>query len=208
MALIMYFNRAPRYEGITAKDIKLVESYYAWKKERALDGPYSCNTLEEWCGIPESEMPHKYAVNYLLDFMSPKTMYVEGIGEQERDGIFEQMGRIANAKHIFDWFVKHTMCDNADLEYHEVTQAQLENLLIVCKTVAEGFEIEGDEYSVNVDIATKVLPLMDGEGYFGGTGDYQHWYAVKVMEMIHIVENILGTTDFEHQAIYFNALVV
>ena len=132
MALIMYFNRAPRYDGITAKDIKLVESYYAWKKERALGGPYSCNTLEEWCGIPESEMPHKYAVNYLLDYMSPKKMYVEGIGETERDSIFEQLGRIANAPHILKWFVDNVMDGKADVGYHEVTSAQLGELLILC----------------------------------------------------------------------------
>lgn len=206
MALIMYFNRAPRYEGITAKDIKLVESYYAWKKERALGGPYSCDTLKEWCGVPESEMPHKYAVNYLLDFMSPKTMYIEGIGEQERDGIFEQMGRIAKANHIFKWFVDNVMEGNTDTEYYEVTKERCQQLLTACCAVAEGFVFDGEEYKVNADLAQKMLPLMDDSGYFFGADAYDHWYAIKVMDMMNIAANILNTTDFEKQTIYFNAI--
>lgn len=206
MALIMYFNRAPRYENTTAKDIKLIESYYAWKRERALGSQYSCDTLEEWCGVPESEMPHKYVVNFYLDFISPKKMYVEGVGEQERESIFEQLGRIAKANHIFQWFVTHVMNGSADTEYHEVTKENLESLLTACKTVTEGFDIDGEEYSVNADIATKVLPLMDEAGYFFGTGEYEHWYAVKVIDTIQIVTHILETTDFETQMIYFNAI--
>ena len=194
MALIMYFNRAPRYEGITAKDIKLVESYYAWKKERALDGPYSCNTLEEWCGIPESEMPHKYAVNYLLDFMSSKKMYVEGMGEQERESIFEQMGRIANAPHILKWFVDNVMDGNADAEYHEITGDQLSDLFHVCVEV----DSSGYEY------AKSTLPLM------GEVSDdaYNDFYMTKVAETKDVLSNILNTTDFEKQTIYFNAILV
>lgn len=194
MALIMYFNRAPRYDGITAKDIKLVESYYAWKKERALDGPYSCNTLEEWCGVSESEMPHKHAVNYLLDFMSPKKMYVEGIGEQERDSIFEQMGRIANAPHILKWFVDNIMDGKADVEYHEITGDQLSYLFQVC------VEVDG----LDSEYAKSVLPLM------GEVSDdaYNDFYMTKVAETKDVLSNILGTTDFEKQTIYFNAILV
>lgn len=206
MALIMYFNRAPHYDGITAKDIKLVESYYAWKKERALGGTYSCNTLEEWCGIPESEMPHKYAVNYLLDFMSPKTMYVEGIGEQERDGIFEQMGRVAKANHIFQWFVTNVMGGKADTEYYEVTREHCRQLLTACIDVENGFVFDGEEYKVNADLAKKILPIMDDAGYFFGADAYNHWYAVKVLETAKIITHILNTTDFEKQTIYFNAI--
>lgn len=206
MALIMYLNRAPRYDGATAKDIKLIESYYNWKRERALDGPYACNTLQEWCGVPESEMPHKYVVNYFLDFITPKKTYIEGIGEQERESIFEQMGRIAKANHIFQWFMSHVINDNDAKEYCEVTKENLESLLVTCKTVAEGFEFDGEEYSVNADLAAKMLPLMDDTGYFFGTGEYGHWYAVKVVDVIQIVENILNTTNFENQVIYFNAI--
>lgn len=194
MAIIMYFNRAPRYEGITAKDIKLVESYYAWKKERALDGPYSCNTLEEWCGVPESEMPHKHVVNYLLDFMSPKKMYIEGMGEQERDSIFEQMGRIANAPHILKWVVDHVMDGKADVEYHEITGDQLCDLFHVC--------VEAD--GLGFEYAKSVLPLM------GEVSDdsYNDFYMTKVAETKDVLSNILGTTDFEKQTIYFNAILV
>lgn len=194
MALIMYFNRAPRCEGITAKDIKLVESYYAWKKERALGGPYSCDTLEEWCGIPESEMPHKYTVNYLLDFMSPKKMYVEGIGEQERDSIFEQMGRIANAPHILKWFVDNVMGGKADTEYHEITNEQLSNLFHVCVDIDVFNSDEDKEY------VKSALPL---------TGDaYDDFYMTKVRETAEVLSRILCTTNFDVQAIYFNAILV
>lgn len=198
MALIMYFNRAPRYDGITAKDIKLVESYYAWKKERALGGSYSCDTLEEWCGVPESEMPHKYVVNYLLDFMSSKEMYVEGIGETERDSIFEQMARIANAPHILKWFVDNVMDGKADTEYHEVTGEQLALLLRKCLNIAA---------SAVEDIAKcakETLPLP------GDVNDeaYDEFYMSKITEIFDALNSILNTTDFEKQTIYFNAILV
>ena len=197
MALIMYFNRAPRYDGITAKDIKLVESYYAWKKERALGGPYSCDTLEEWCGVPESEMPHKHIVNYLLDYMSPKKLYVEGIGEQERDSIFEQMDRIANAPHILKWFVDHVMDGKADAEYHEVTCEQLNELCNLCT---------GMDYYLHYDkdYAKTHLPLP------GEVSDnaYDDFYMAKLMETAEVLNYIVGTTDFETQTIYFNAILV
>ena len=193
MALIMYLNRAPRYDGITAKDIKLVESYYAWKKERALDGPYSCNTLEEWCGVPESEMPHKHAVNYLLDFMSPKTMYIEGIGKQERESIFEQMGRIANAPHILKWFVDNIMNGNTDAEYHEITGSQLAMLLRKCSNL-----------SAKEGAAKETLPLP-GDVI---DDDYNECYMSKITETIEVLNYILGTTDFEKQAVYFNVIFV
>lgn len=204
MAIIMYFNRAPRIEGVTAKDIKLVESYYAWKKERALDGPYSCDTLEEWCGVPETEMPHKHIVNYLLDYMSPKKMYVEGIGEQERDSIFEQLARIANAPHILKWFADNIMDGNADTEYHEVTMQQLMALGGSCMIVSYYSQYDGERYIVDKAYAEKELPLM------GEVSDdaYDDFYMEKVMETAKMVNDILSTTDFETQTIYFNAILV
>ena len=202
MAIIMYFNRAPRIEGVTAKDIKLVESYYTWKKERALDGPYSCDTLEEWCGVPETEMPHKNIVNYLLDYMSPKKMYVEGIGKQERDSIFEQLARIANAPHILKWIIDNVMGGNADTEHHEVTGEQLAMLRQKCIHVAAMVSYDSERSIVNIDAAKETLPLIGDVS----NDAYDDFYMLKIKETIEVLNSILGTTDFETQTIYFNAI--
>lgn len=49
------------------------------------------------------------------------------------------------------------------------------------------------------------LPLMEEQGYFFGTDRYDSVYAANVIDTIHAVKNTLDTTDFEKEAVYFNA---
>lgn len=211
MALILYLNRAPRYENITAKEIKLIESYFLWKREREIGGKYGCRTFEEWGGVPESALPHKYAINYYRPFLTKKRTYVEGLGESECYSIFEQLARIVKANQIFNWFLQNVMNNEMNNEYFEVTREQLEALLNTCNEVKTGFvhiktnKFNEDEYKVNEVIAQNFLPLMKVKGFFFGTDAYNARYAIQVNETIKAVKNILRTTDFSKQVIYFNA---
>lgn len=206
MALIMYLNKAPRYknivtdqyESIPAKDIILVEKYFNWGMARD-SGKYSCDTLEEWCGIPESELPHKYIVNYYGEHFTVKKTYSELAGENERHAIFEHLARIVKANQIFNWFVKNIMNNSMTMEYYEVSKEQLESLLQTCKKVLDG-------ENVNENAAMELLPLMQEGGYFFGTNSYNEIYTSQVISVIGIVENILATTNFEKETIYFNAV--
>lgn len=214
MALIMYLTRAPRYkniitdeyETIPRDDIMLIEKYYNWKKARA-EGKNSGDTLEEWYGVPESKLPHKYIVNYYRDFYTEKNQYVEYIGNTEVYSLFEQLARFVKANQIFNWFIKHVMNDKVDNEYYEVTKEQLESLLEACNRVKDGFTNVGEnEYVIDEDVAKEFLPLMKDQGYFFGLDEYSSYYAVQVIATIDAINNILATTDFKKQTIYFNAI--
>ena len=212
MALIMYLTRAPRYQNIITDeyetiprdDIVLIEKYFNWKKAKA-DGKDSGDTLEEWCGIPESKLPHKYIVNYYRDFYTPKKAYSEHFGDMEVYSLFEHMARFAKANQIFNWFIKHVMNENANKEYYEVTKKQFEDLLDVCNKVKECFVRNEDGYIIDEGVAKDLLPIMDKKGYFFGTDSYGKIYAQQVMEAAEAIQNILATTDFEKQVVYFNA---
>lgn len=210
MALIMYLTKAPRYksvitdeyETIPREDIVLIEKYFNWKRARE-EGKYSCDTLEEWCGIPESKLPHKYIVNYYRDFYVEKEMYLEHIGDCEGYSLFDQMLRLVKANHIFNWFINNVMGGKMDKKYYEVTKDQLESLLDTCNKVRESFT---DGRIVNEDIAKELLPLMDKKGLFFGADNYGEAYADQVIKVTEMVDIILKTTNFEEEVVYFNAI--
>lgn len=206
MALIMYLTKAPRYknimtnkyETISRNDIALIDKYFSWGMAREEGGRYSCDTLEEWCGISESKLPHKYIVNYYRDFFTEKNAYGEMIGEYKRHTIFEHLARIVKANQIFEWFINNVMNGVIDNEYYEVSKEQLSALLDTCKQVVS-------EGTIKESNAKELLPLMENKGYFFGTSEYNNAYAIQVTTMIEILESVLNTTDFEKETVYFNA---
>ena len=212
MALIMYLTKAPRYQNVVTdeyetiprEDIALIERYFNWKRARANDRT-DCNTLKEWCGVPEDEMPHKYIVNFYRQFYTMKEMYVEYVGNSEMYSLFEQVARVAKANQIFNWFVNNVMHENVNQNYYEVTKEQLEDLYVACNEVKKGFTLLGvnqdgeNEYSVDEKIAKEFLPVM-------GNSEYGALYAKQVIKFAGILSNILAETDFEKETIYFNAI--
>lgn len=206
MALIMYLTKAPRYkniftdeyEDVQGKDIVLTEKYFRWGMARE-EGTYACDTFEEWCGVPESELPHKYVINYYRDHFSLHKTYSEIGGEIERHGIFEHLARIVKANQILKWFITNVMDNNLDMELHIIRKDQLEELLTVCNKVV-------NENVVNIEAAKELLPIMEDQGYFFGTDKYDEVYAEQVISMVEIIKNILTTTDFEKEAVYFNSV--
>jgi hypothetical protein len=207
MALIMYFTRAPRYENISTKDIKLMESFFAWKHENEIAGAHSGGTFEEWCGHSESELPNLYVMKYFYQFYAKREMYVEGIGRNMTYGIFEQLSRLVKANQVFGWFYQNVMNSKKDHEYYEITQNQLKEFLGICNKVKDGFTLSGTgNYVVNEDIAKEFLPVFSESGYFFGGTSYDENYANNIIEVIEVINNILTTTDFDKQTIYFNAI--
>lgn len=213
MALIMYLTRAPRYKNIVTDeyetipmdDIVLIEKYFNWKKAKS-DGKDSGDTLEEWCGIPEDKLPHKYIVNYYRNFYSSKKKYHEYFGDTEVYSLFEQIARFVKANQVFNWFIKHVMNNQVDKNYYEVSKDHLVNLLDTCNKVINSFDSNGENYVVDKNIAKELLPFMESHGYFFGLDDYNAMYAHQVIEAANTIKTILDTTDFEKQVVYFNAI--
>ena len=221
MALIMYFTRAPKYqnmftreyETIPRRDIELIEKYFDWKRARH-EGKYSCNSLQEWCGVSENDIPNKYHINYYNEFYTIKKNYMEYIGEVESYSIFEFLARIGRNNQLYNWCIDNVMNGNMDNNYYEISEAKLRELLFICQTVSNGFTLihEGKEkyqnkYDVNKDIAENLFPVMndDKRGMFYGTKEYDNDYAIQVLELVDIISNVIETTDFEKQVVYVNA---
>ena len=212
MALIMYLNRAPKYDGVSEKDIRLMNSYFEWKRESEIGSRYACETFEKWNGHSEKELPNKDVINYYKQFFTKKPIYNEGFGERVGYTLFEHLGRFAKMNQIFQWFINNVMNGSPSKEMHEVSEQQLKNLLEACKKVQFGFEfVEKNErgmdiYSVNESIAKELLPVMENTGFFFGVSEYNEFYAYQINKAIDIIENVLKTTDFKKQSIYFNAI--
>ena len=77
---------------------------------------------------------------------------------------------------------------------------------MACNMVKSGFDNSKTESIVNEDVAKEYLPLMEERGLFFGTDHYGDVYANQVIEAVNIIENILSTTDFEKETVYFNAI--
>lgn len=219
MALIMYLTKAPRYQNIYTDeyetipfgDLALIDKYFFWSMRRA-EGKTDAYTLEKWCGIPESKLPHKYVVNYYRDFFTEKRFYKEHSGNVTGFSIFTQAARILKANQIFRWFIENVMDGKPDRGYHEVTKEQFEKMASVCRCVCETItqvrnnESEDVQFMVNEDVAKMYLPTMDNPGLFFGTNQYGNVYATDIIRTLRTVERILRTTDFEKEVIYFNAM--
>ena len=73
MALIMYFTRAQRHDGVDMKDIQLMESYFRWQHEKEIGSRYGNGSFEDWCGYSEKELPAAEIIDYYKKFFTTKT---------------------------------------------------------------------------------------------------------------------------------------
>lgn len=198
----MYLTRAPRYKGTTMTTIKLMESYFNWLHEKEIGSRYAADTFEKWCGHSESELPSDDVVSYYKRFW-------EECGKS--NSWIEQVARLVKTNQIFNWFIENVMDEKIDNGYYEVGREQIECLLNKCKRIIDSLVLVGknqyndDEYTVDERVAKELLPLMEKRGHFFGPTEYNNLYANQIVEAANILENILTTTDFEQQTIYFNA---
>lgn len=223
MGLDMYLNRMPRHKGATAHDVVKIESYIDYKRD--LENPKSSAkdySMKEWCGVDESEIPME-----LLEFYRPffAVKYPDW-DEEHKYGygrIMDQVAYWRKANAIHDWFVNNVQDGEDDCEYHdEVTQEILEELLCVCETVLESskliegkiengyhyndngekiYHYEDGKYIEDPRVAKALLPTTSGF-FFGGT-DYDEWYCRDVEYTANKIREILETTDFDTQMIYY-----
>ena len=216
MALIMHVSRAPRYEGITMEDIKLMDSYFAWQYENAIGGRYRCDTFEEWCGHSESELPVVDIINYFKPFWVLRTKHREGLGPARVYSTIDFLGRFVRANPIYNWLYNNVLDNELDKEYHEITKEQLETILNSCREVAKGITLIAEcdkkktfmnQYTVDEEIAKRFLPTQTEQGAFFGPTEYDSFYATQIFNAIDIIDNILNTTDFKKQSVYINFLI-
>lgn len=214
----MYLNRFHRYKNVSANQISIIENYIDWMNAKAEGSEYANCTFKEWCGVDESELPDKEIIDYFKQFY--KAHHIGN--DYTYYTISERVGYWRKCNAIHAWFVDHVQNGIDDCNYHhEVTKEILEELRNNCLTVIKASKLvpgkiyngttwqNGVEYKNYVDgtiiedttVADSILPTQSGF-FFGGT-DYDEWYIDSLKDTIDIINNILETTDFKTQMIYY-----
>lgn len=220
MGLDMYLERMPRYRGATASDVSAVKSYIDWIKAKAEGSEYANCSFTKWCG--RTRTPCKEYIEFYADHY--KTYYSDWDKEHKypSTSIMEQVGYWRKANHIHNWFVENIQDGVDDCHYHrEVTEEDLGELLDVCKRVLDSCEMvdakinvgtqysggkstpimEDGQYVKDPAVAEELLPCTDGF-FFGGT-EYDNYYVDSIKHTIDVINNVLETTDFDTQMIYY-----
>lgn len=220
MGLDMYLERMPRHRGATASDVCAVEDYLDWLRAKAEGSEHANCTFEEWCG--REEIPSQDCIDFYTKFY--KAYYSDWDEEHKFPWmrIHEEVGYWRKANQIHNWFVENIQDGVDDCHYHrEVTEEDLNDLLLVCERVLDSCEMvdgeiqngstfengkwipimEPGKYVKDTGIAEELLPATSGF-FFGGT-DYDEYYVRDIQHTIDIITKVLETTDFDEQMIYY-----
>lgn len=216
LGLDMYLNRMPRYKNTTANEVNAIENYFDWKNTKQ-----DC-TFEEYSGIDGNEMPSKDVIAFYKPFYIKRYSTWDTEHKYGHNRIMEQVGywRKANAIHAF--FIENVQDGEDDCKYHhECTKEILEDLLDKCYKVLTGSIMmlgqvkNGQKYVdgkwvdcmepgrviINPEIAENLLPSCGG--FFFGSTSYDEWYLEDIKDTIDIIENVLKTTDFKTQMLFY-----
>ena len=186
-------------------DVHAIEEYLNWQRIKAEGNEYAnCNTLKEWCGIDDSQLPNKEVIEYYKQFYTK--CYSDWDTEHKYGwySIMKQVGYWRKANEIHNWFVKTVQDGDDDCDYHnECTRGILEDLLHTCKTVLDSCATTYRNGQVVIDssVAEELLPRCRGF-FFGGDG-YDEYYVSDIVDTIKILEDVLATTDFETQMVFY-----
>ena len=221
MGLDMYLRRMPRYRGATANDVSAVEDYLDWLKSKMDGSEYANCSFEKWCN---KKAPSHEHIEFYADYYKPHYSDWDIGRKHPWWHIDEEVGYWRKANHIHNWFVENIQDGEDDCDYHrEVTEEDLRELLHVCQTVLNsskmvdgvinnGYKFENGNMIPIVEdgcvlddtsVAEELLPTASGF-FFGGT-DYDEYYVEDIKKTIDIVNNVLKTTDFDTQMIYYRS---
>lgn len=224
MGLDMYLNRMPRpaNDSATVYDVVNIENYIDYIEDcKNPDSKARNYTMEEWCGTKLEDIDAD-----LLEFYRHYYTYKYYEWDTERKyefrRIMEQVAYWRKANAIHDWFVEHVQNGVDDCDYHdEVTKEILEELLDTCERVLDASELvdgqvisryrytDNGKESIMEEgkcikdpiVAMKLLPTT--HGFFFGSTDYDEWYYESVKYTAKKIREILETTDFETEMLYY-----
>ena len=218
MSSIVYLLRSPRYANISLEEIRLIESYLQWRHNCKIGSEYASTTFEKWCGHSLKELPPMAAIKYFKPFFERERFDDEDdINGYKCYGIFEQVGRFSKASQFYGWILKNVLGGDNGAQHTsslELTKDQVEDLLEACNHVRryaisitdvdihEGI-CRNCNYKVDEPTARKILPIMELGGELMFPYAYDSNYAKQVIAAIKVLNEIVLTTDFDTQAIYF-----
>ena len=211
MALIIHFERVPRYQNMWTKEyetlpretVERVNEYYNWRK--AKHAGYANGTFKDWCGLTEDMLPDKYTMNYYREFYNEKKVYNDYDGELiEKETIFEDLCRLVKMNQIFNWLINNVTDGKIDKEYHEVTNEQMFELYKALRMVKRAISYDNGKFKVeDEEVAKKYMPLMEEVPPFWGVSEYNEVYAEQVVNAYFTIDKIRRYTNFEKETLYF-----
>lgn len=219
MGLDMYLNKAKRIGKVTVNELVALNGYFDYIVR---PNEYRDCTSESWCGLDMKYVNLDLAEDYITEYVHRYSTW----DTEKKYGyktIFEQIGYWRKANHIHNWFVENVQDGIDECDTYEVTKEQLEDLLNVCRKVLDGSKLvkgkvvngqkyengkmvniyQDGEYIEDSSVAKELLPTTSGF-FFGGT-EYDEWYYKDVENTISIIENVLRTTDFEHEVVMYHS---
>lgn len=217
MACTVYLIRAPRYEGISLEQIRLIESYLTWRRQCEKGSQYAAESFEKWCGHSIKKLPSKEVIGYFeACYNYPKIGCRDEVEGYEGYGLFEELVRFTKASQFLNWFMQNVLRTKAipfDKTY-ALTRKQLEQLLDACnqvrrygityiRTMEHKNGYKETVFEVDEPIARVFLPIMENEGELMFPYEYGSGYAEQVVYAIKALNELLASTNFETQTIYF-----
>ena len=197
----------PRYKGATVHDVYAIEQYLDWQRIKAEGNEYAnCNTMKEWCGIDDSQLPNKEVIDYYKQFYTKRYSDWDTEHKYGWYSIMKQVGYLRKANEIHNWFVENVQDGEDDCDYHnECTRGILEDLLHTCKIVLDSCATTYRDGQVVIDssVAEELLPRC--RGFFFGRDGYDAYYVNDIVDTIKILEEVLATTDFETQMVFYRS---
>lgn len=164
-------------------------------------------TFEDYCGATETVLEKVGgldAVKNAAELVKPNLVAIAEWVEETENGkkhvicrsIWKEIGYWRKANHIHKWFVDCVQDGEDDCEKYEVTKSNLLDLKAVCEEV---LSLKGkDEGKIE-----EILPTESG--FFFGSTSYDEYYFSDVEETIRIINNVLGTTDFEKELVVYQS---
>lgn len=179
MGLDMFIFKIKRFENATLDDVNAVESYLSMKRYNAKH-PEKKYRMKGWCGRTKPS-------DKLIRFYSK-------LEKADNYGFFhiaEEVAYWRKANAIHEWFVDNVQGgeDNCDA-HRELTRSDL----LTLRDLAH-------EVYTNPDLAEALLPTQSG--FFFGSTSYDEWYFDNLKNTIDQIDNILKTTDFNTEALYY-----
>lgn len=164
-------------------------------------------TFEEYCGASKDileEVGGLDAVKNAAELVKPNLVTLGEFIIETKNGkkfvpfrsIWTEIGYWRKANHIHKWLVDCVQDGEDACEKYEVTKSNLLDLKAVCEEV---LSLKGkDEEKIE-----EILPTTSGF-FFGGT-EYDEYYFSDVEATIEIINNVLGTTDFEKELVVYQS---
>lgn len=147
--------------------------------------------VDHWLSLVEYKKEHPEYKKGMMEWCGmkkPSTSVIKFY--QDQPPIEVAYWRKANQVHR--WFVENVQNGEDDCGYYPVTKEQLIELRDLCRDVLE-----------NRDLAELRLPTC--AGFFFGSMNYDQWYFSDLEQTVEQITNILDSTDFDSEAIYYGS---